>query len=83
MLLLPALLSIVLTTPPRPTVSEVACVSVAECWLDADGKPIARPKKLRSKSVPRGDCGKGLLWLRHKLACTENLCTVTFIGDKC
>ena len=78
-----ALLCVLLTTPPRTTVSEVACQTVAECWMDEDAKPIARPKKLRGKPVPRGDCGKKLLWLRNRLTCEENLCTVTHIGDRC
>ena len=82
--MLPLLVVLVLSTDPRVKVSQVACQSVAECWLDADSKPIARPKKLRGKPVPRGDCsGKKLQWLRNRLACEENLCTVTFIGDKC
>lgn len=83
MLLLPLLVSVVLSSEPTTTVSEVACQSVSDCWLDEDSKPIARPKKFRGKPVPRGDCGKKLQWLRNKLACEENVCTVTHIGDKC
>jgi hypothetical protein len=83
MLLLPVLIAVVLSSPPKSTVSEVACQSVADCWLDAESKPIARPNKLKGRAVPRGDCGKKLQWLRNRLACEESVCTVTFIGDKC
>lgn len=83
MLLLPALLSFVVTAEPRKVVSEVACETVAQCWMDENGKPIARPKKLEGKSLPRGDCGRKLLWLRNRLTCDQRLCTVTYIGDKC
>ena len=65
------------------SVSEVPCETVAECWLDDEGQPIARPKKLRGKPVPKGDCGKKKLWLRNRLSCEESLCTVAHIGDKC
>jgi len=83
MLLLPLLVSVVLSTPPRTTVSDVACKTVEDCWLDADAKPIKRPKKFRGKPVPRGDCGEKLMWLRHRLACEQSVCTVTAIGDRC
>lgn len=82
MLLLPILVSLVLAQP-KTTVSDVSCQTVADCWIDADAKPIERPKKYRGKAIPRGDCSKKLLWLRNKLTCEQNLCTVTHIGDKC
>ncbi len=72
--------------PPidRVTKSAVRCTTVAECWLDADGKPIARPKKFKGKKLPKGTCSNsGLLWLRHKLTCQQNVCTAEFVGDMC
>jgi hypothetical protein len=71
------------TPDDRRTVSDVPCKSIAQCWLDEDGKPIARPKKLAGKPLPRGDCGKHLEWLRNRLECDQNRCTATFVGDKC
>lgn len=65
------------------TVSEVPCKTVADCWLDGEGKPIARPKAKRGRSIPRGDCGKKLLWLRTRLSCENQVCTAQHIGDKC
>lgn len=50
--------------------SEVPCTSVKQCWLDADGKPIARPKKLRGAPLPKRDCDN-TLWLQHQLSCDE------------
>ena len=82
-MLLPLLVSVVLSTPPGPTVSDVACQSVADCWLDADSRPIKRPKKFRGKAIPQGDCGSRLQWLRNKLECSQKLCTVTYVGDRC
>ena len=68
----------------RVQTSTAACTTVAECWLDADGKPIARPKKFKGKKLPKGTCStSGLLWLRHKLTCQQNLCTAEFVGDMC
>ncbi|MBL8952167.1 MAG: hypothetical protein JNK82_15400 [Myxococcaceae bacterium] len=67
----------------EPVVSTVPCKTVAECWLDEEGKPIARPKAKKGKAVPRGDCGKNLLWLRNQLSCDENVCVAKFVGDKC
>jgi hypothetical protein len=81
MLFIPLVASIVLSA--SPTVSDVPCQTVADCWLDAASKPIARPKKFRGKPVPRGDCGRKLQWLRTRLACEQNLCTALDIGDKC
>ena len=81
-MLLPALIALVLTTPPL-TVSEVPCQTVADCWLDALGAPIARPAKQKGKAVPRGDCGKKLIWLQNRLSCEKNFCAATHIGDRC
>ncbi len=81
MLLLPLLVSVVLSA--SPIISDVPCQSVADCWLDAASKPIARPKKLRGKPVPRGDCGKNLQWLRTRLTCEQRVCTALVIGDRC
>lgn len=67
----------------RVTVSTVPCKTVADCWLDQDGRPIARPPAKRGRTLPRGDCGKNLLWLRNRLSCEQNVCTTRFIGDAC
>jgi hypothetical protein len=61
----------------------VRCETVGDCWLDAGGKAIKRPARFRRKPIPRGDCGKNLLWLRHILSCEQNRCVSQFIGDKC
>lgn len=67
-----------------PTVSDVACKTVADCWLDADAKPIARPKAKKGRPLPRGDCGRNILWLRTRLTCSEeNVCVAEHVGDKC
>lgn len=68
---------------PRRSVSEIACQTEAQCWMDADAKPIARPKKMKGKAFPRGDCGGRLLWLRNKVECQENVCVVRHVGDRC
>ncbi len=80
-----AVLTLLLSAEPAPrtTVSTIACQSVAECWLDSSGKPIARPKKLRTRALPKGDCGKNLLWLRNVLVCEQNVCVSRFVGDAC
>jgi len=67
----------------EPVVSTVPCKTVAECWLSDDGKPIARPKSKKGRPLPRGDCGKNLLWLDHKLSCENEVCVSQFVGDKC
>lgn len=79
------LLTLLLSAEPDPhtTVSTVPCQSVAECWLDANGKPIARPKKQRGRPLPKGDCGKNLLWLRNVLTCEQNVCVARFVSDGC
>lgn len=66
-----------------PVKSDVQCKTVAECWLDEDGKAIARPKSKKGHPIPRGNCGKNLFWLQHKLTCEEGVCVAQFIGDKC
>lgn len=67
----------------EPVVSTVPCETVAQCWLDTDAKPIARPRGKKGKKIPRGDCGKNLMWLRNKLSCENNVCIVQFVGDMC
>ncbi len=61
----------------------VPCDSVAQCWLDEGGKAIARPKKLRGRPLPKGDCGPNLLWLRNRLTCEDRVCTAVHVGDRC
>lgn len=69
---------------PRLSVSTLVCQTAVDCWMDADAKPIARPKKLQGKEFPRGECtSKKLLWLRNRVLCEENVCVVRHIGDKC
>jgi hypothetical protein len=65
------------------TVSAVPCTSVADCWLDANGKPVARPRRFRGRRIPRGNCGSNLLWLRYRLMCEKDLCAAENVGDKC
>lgn len=75
------LIALVTSTPDAGVVS---CKTVSDCWLDADGHAIARPKKFKGKALPRGDCGKNLLWLRNTLECSDaGLCVATHVGDKC
>jgi hypothetical protein len=59
------------------------CKSVGDCWLDEEGHAISRPKKLRGRPIPRGDCGSKLLWLRHRLACIDERCVAVNVGDRC
>ena len=66
-----------------PVKSDVPCETVAQCWLDDDGKAIARPKSKKGRPLPKGNCGKNLFWLRHRLTCEEGVCVSQFIGDKC
>lgn len=78
------LLALLLAAEPDPrTVSTVRCETVAQCWLDPSGKPIARPKKFARRPLPRGDCGKNLVWLRNVLTCEEQVCVARFVGDAC
>jgi hypothetical protein len=65
------------------TVSTVPCKTAADCWLDAEGRPIARPERVKGKKIPRGDCGRQILWLRHRLTCEKSVCTSQYVGDKC
>lgn len=66
-----------------PSVEAVPCNTVADCWLDKDGRPIARPKAKRGRGLPRGDCGKNLLWLRTRLSCEHQVCVAQHVGDRC
>lgn len=59
------------------------CRSVADCWLDDSGQPIARPKKERGKPLPRGNCGGRINWLRNQLNCVEHRCVAFHVGDRC
>ena len=81
MLLLPLLVSVVLSA--EPNVSDVACQTVADCWLDVNGKAMARPASKRGHPLPRGDCGNNLLWLRNRLSCEEHVCKAEHVGDRC
>lgn len=67
------------------TVPEPAppCRTVADCWLDDDGRPIRRPKRFRGKRLPKADCGVHLLWLRNHLSCEQSVCVVTHFADRC
>jgi hypothetical protein len=47
------------------------------------GNAIARPKRYRGKPLPRGDCGKNLHWLRHRLVCEGGVCVSRNVGDMC
>lgn len=69
----------------RLEVSSVPCSTVDECWLDAKGHPVARPKRSKGKALPTGDCGKQLHWLRHRLSCDEarHVCVALEVGDRC
>lgn len=72
--------------PPAPVdagTPAVSCRTVNDCWLAPDGKAIPRPPKLKWRAIPRGDCGKNLLWLRHELKCEENQCVSRNRGDMC
>lgn len=61
----------------------VSCQTVSDCWLGPDGSAIKRPARFKKKQLPKGDCGKNLLWLRNRLTCEENVCKATFMGDAC
>ena len=60
-----------------------ACKTVDDCWIDNQGQAIARPKSKKGHKIPRGDCGKNILWLRTKLTCEEGVCKAENVGDKC
>jgi hypothetical protein len=66
-----------------PAAGAVPCRSIADCWLDEAGQPIKRPRKLRGRQVPRGDCGANIFWLHHRLECIAAQCHVTIVGDRC
>ena len=85
-----ALVAMVLSgNPAKTTVSEVPCKTVAQCWLDADGHPIARPKAKKGRPLPEGDCGAKLVWLQNRLRCESaddagpSVCVAEHVGDKC
>jgi hypothetical protein len=78
-----ALLASLLASPPPLKVSKAPCQTEAECWLDADGNPIARPKSKQGRPIPRGNCGALLVWLRNELSCQENVCVARLVGDRC
>jgi hypothetical protein len=61
----------------------VPCKTIADCWLDNEGHPIARPKSKRGLKIPRGNCDTRLVWLRYQLSCTEQVCTALFLPDQC
>ncbi|MFO0575739.1 MAG: hypothetical protein U1A78_17215 [Polyangia bacterium] len=83
-MLVPIILWLLAALPAgRVTVSTVPCKTVSDCWLDEDGKPIARPHAKRGRKLPRGDCGRNLLWLRNRLSCEDNVCVARHIGDAC
>ncbi|MBL8914094.1 MAG: hypothetical protein JNM17_25545 [Archangium sp.] len=72
--------------PPKTTTADggvVSCQTVNECWLAPDGSPMPRPARFKKKPLPKGDCGKNLLWLRNRLTCEENVCKSTYMGDAC
>ena len=69
-------------TVPVPTVA-APCRNVGDCWLDDRGNAIARPKRLRGRKLPKGDCGRNLLWLRNELSCAEGRCVALPVGDRC
>lgn len=78
------ILSLLAAPPAVPVpVGPVPCKTVADCWLSAQGQPIARPKAKRGRALPSGDCGKNLVWLRHRLSCEQEVCVAKLIGDKC
>jgi hypothetical protein len=79
------LVTLLLAGEPRVTTNEVPCQTVQDCWLDATGKPIARPKKFKGQQLPVGDCGAQLHWLRHRLTCSpeQHVCVAELIGDRC
>jgi hypothetical protein len=66
-----------------PAVPAPACKTVNDCWLDAQGHAIERPKKHRGKKLPKPDCGNNILWLRNELTCEQNVCVAVFRGDRC
>lgn len=62
---------------------KVPCRTVADCWLDRDGKLVPRPKQFKGAPLPRGDCESKIHWLRTRLTCEAKQCVATNIGDKC
>jgi hypothetical protein len=78
-------LAVLLTQAPAVVESTVPCQTVADCWLDPRGVPIARPKKFKGQKLPRGDCERKLVWLRYQLSCSpqKQVCEAVFRGDRC
>ena len=65
------------------TISTVPCKTVADCWLDKDGKPIRTPSAKRGRKKPRPDCEKNIVWLRNRLKCENQVCVAELVGDRC
>jgi hypothetical protein len=61
----------------------VPCKTIDDCWLRSDGTPIHRPKRLRGRKLPLGDCGARLYWLNHILRCEANICVAHYRRDMC
>jgi hypothetical protein len=80
--MLPVFLALFLSTAPDGGV-EIPCQTVADCWLDVNGKAIKRPASKRGHPLPRGDCGNFKVWLRTQLTCEEHVCKAEHVGDKC
>lgn len=83
MLLFSLMLSLLAAAVPANPGTVIPCKTVADCWLDKEGKPIPRPRAKRGRPIPSGDCGKNLLWLRTRLSCEQQVCVAVNIGDAC
>jgi hypothetical protein len=68
---------------PKAKPAPVPCKTVADCWLDADGNAIPRPKRFKGRRLPKGNCGGNILWLTNLLSCEEHVCVSMPIGDRC
>jgi hypothetical protein len=60
----------------------VPCKTVDDCWLDRSGAPIARPKSKHGHKLPNGSC-RDTLWLDNHLDCTDKVCVVRHVPDRC
>jgi hypothetical protein len=60
----------------------VPCKTADDCWLDNGGAPIARPKNKRGHKIPRGSC-YDRVWLDNQLSCSDKVCSVTHVPDRC
>ncbi len=79
-----ATFALLLTLSQAPDAgTAVACKTVADCWLDDEGRAMARPKAQKGKKIPLGDCRGKKVWLRHVLTCEQNVCISTYRGDQC